>query len=263
MVISIFGLANRTSGEITDTTDAFVPIWDDNGTTRKTFRLSLAELSTATGGSAASEATALRTLSGTSAGATNLGTFTGSTIADNATIKAALQSLETYAEGKQSADATLTAIAGLDSSAGILEQTGADAFVKREIGVGASTSIPTRADADARYAQLNAVPTFPNVTNSVFTITDGASVDINPANGGIQVWTLGANRTPTATSFAAGQSVTLMIADGASAFAVTWSTIAVTWVGGAAPTLPTSGYAIIVLWKVGSTVYGVKTGDVA
>ena len=42
--------------------------------------------------------TALVTLSGVAAGSTNLGTFTGTTIADNLTEKAALQSLETALE---------------------------------------------------------------------------------------------------------------------------------------------------------------------
>lgn len=54
----------------------------------------------------------------------------------------------------QSKDATLTALAGLDSSAGLVEQTGADAFAKRAIGVGAGTSIPTTGDADSRYAPI-------------------------------------------------------------------------------------------------------------
>lgn len=101
-----------------------------------------------------------------------------------------------------------------------------------------------------------------DVIDTVFTITDGASVDIDPANGGIQLWTLGANRTPTATNFASGQSVTLMIADG-TAYAVTWSTIGVVWVGGTAPTLPTTGYGVIELWKAGTTVYGAYVGAVA
>jgi hypothetical protein len=97
---------------------------------------------------------------------------------------------------------------------------------------------------------------------TVYAITDGASVDINPANGGIQTWTLGANRTPTAASFASGQSVALMIADG-TAFAVTWTTMGVVWVGGTAPSLPTTGYGVIELWKVGSTIYGAYVGAVA
>lgn len=44
----------------------------------------------------------LQTLSGVAAGAEDLGSFTGSTIADSSTIKAALQSLETYAESTRS-----------------------------------------------------------------------------------------------------------------------------------------------------------------
>ena len=107
------------------------------------------------------------------------------------------------------------------------------------------------------------LPTFTNVYHPVYTIVDTPPIDINPANGAIQIWTLTANRTPTATLFPEGGSVTLHIADGTGPFAVTWSSITPTWVGGVAPTLPTSGYAVIVLWKANFVIYGTKVGDVA
>jgi hypothetical protein len=36
--------------------------------------------------------------------------------------------------------------------------------------------------------------------------------------------------------------------------------VGVVWIGGVAPTLATSGYTHILLWKVGSTVYGKHGG---
>jgi hypothetical protein len=98
-----------------------------------------------------------------------------------------------------------------------------------------------------------------NYTEDVFAITDG-TVDLNPANGTIQTWTLGANRSPTANNFGAGQSMTLMVDDGAG-FTITWPSV--TWRnnGGNAPTLATSGYTVVVLWKVGSTLYGLLAGN--
>jgi hypothetical protein len=96
----------------------------------------------------------------------------------------------------------------------------------------------------------------------VFTITDTAGFAIDPTNGSIQLVTLGANRTPTVANFDAGEAVTLMIADG-TAFTITWTTIGVVWVGGSAPTLATTGYTVVELWRVGSTYYGALVGDVA
>jgi hypothetical protein len=52
-------------------------------------------------------------------------------------------------------DQTLTSLSFLDATAGLLEQTGQDVFAKRAIGVAATTSIPTRADGDARWALLD------------------------------------------------------------------------------------------------------------
>lgn len=80
--------------------------------------------------------------------------------------------------------------------------------------------------------------------------------DIDPANGTIQYKTLAANTTFT-ESLIDGEYVTLMIDDG-TGFTVTWPTI--TWVGGVAPTLETTGYNIIELWQVNGTLYGAYIG---
>jgi hypothetical protein len=105
------------------------------------------------------------------------------------------------------------------------------------------------------------------ILEDVFTITDGAAFEVDPGNGSVQLITLGANRTPKATNFAAGEAVTLMVDDG-SAYTLTWSDA--TWGGtgvvwktnaGAAPTLNTTGYTVITFWKVGTQVYGARVGD--
>ena len=95
------------------------------------------------------------------------------------------------------------------------------------------------------------------INENVFAITDAASVAIDPDNGMIQTWTLGANRTAT-DSLTAGQSVLLMITAGSNT--LTFPTI--TWAGGSAPTVSTSTTTAIELWKVGSTLYGANVGDV-
>ncbi len=105
------------------------------------------------------------------------------------------------------------------------------------------------------------------IAEDVYTISDGAAFEIDPGNGTIQLITLGASRTPKATNFAAGESVTLMVDDG-TAYTLTWtdSTFGgsgVVWKtnGGVAPTLNTSGYTVITLWKVSTQVYGARVGD--
>jgi hypothetical protein len=132
---------------------------------------------------------------------------------------------------------------------------------------------------DANTAKLDVAQTFTavqtltdpaiigTILEDVFTITDGAAFEVDPGNGSIQLITLGANRTPKATNFAAGESTTLMVDDG-SAYTLTWTDATwggsgVVWVGGSAPTLETSGYTVIQFWKVGTQVYGALVGGVA
>ncbi len=98
-------------------------------------------------------------------------------------------------------------------------------------------------------------------TEEVFAVT-GTTPALSPTNGSIQTWTLSGASTPTAGTWAAGQSITLMVDDG-TAFSITWTSVAVTWKtdGGNAPTLNTTGFTAIQLWKVGSVVYGARVGN--
>jgi len=57
----------------------------------------------------------LNTLSGVAQNATNLGTFTGSTIADNVAVKTAIQSLETAVETKANTGANVNTLVGVTS----------------------------------------------------------------------------------------------------------------------------------------------------
>ena len=105
------------------------------------------------------------------------------------------------------------------------------------------------------------------ILEDVYTISDGADFEVDPSNGSLQLITLGANRTPKATNFAAGEAITLMVDDG-SAYTLTWSDATwggsgVVWKtdGGNAPTLNTTGYTVIVLWKVATQVYGARVGN--
>jgi hypothetical protein len=118
-----------------------------------------------------------------------------------------------------------------------------------------------RISADGTASFYNAIQ------EKVFTITDGAAFEIDPRNGTVQLITLGASRTPKATNFAAGEAITLMVDDG-TAYTITWTDATfggsgVVWEtnGGVAPTLATSGYTTIVLWKVGTQIYGARVGD--
>ena len=87
----------------------------------------------------------------------------------------------------------------------------------------------------------------------------GTSPTLEPDNGSIQTHTLSGNTTYS-DGFSAGQAITLMIDDG-SAYTITWPTT--TWVNNAAaaPTLATSGYTVVALWKVSTTLYGALVGD--
>ena len=105
------------------------------------------------------------------------------------------------------------------------------------------------------------------ILEDIYTITDGAAFEIDPGNGSVQLITLGASRTPKATNFANGESVLLMVDDG-TAYTLTWTDATfggsgVVWKSnaGSAPTLNTTGYTVMTLFKVAGQVYGARVGD--
>lgn len=120
---------------------------------------------------------------------------------------------------------------------------------------GALSLLATADGASAPAERLRVASTtvsFRNgITEQVYTLS-GTSLD--PANGTVQIKTLASSVTLT-DALATGQSIILGIDDG-SAYTVTWPTITWTTTPATAPTLATTGYTWVTLWKVGSTLYG-------
>ena len=120
---------------------------------------------------------------------------------------------------------------------------------------GVTSNIQTQ--LDAKLSSTN--PTITGTAIEDIYALSGTSASLEPDNGSVQTHTLTGNTTYT-DGFSAGQAITLMIDDG-TAYTVTWPTM--TWVnnGGAAPTLATTGYTVVALWKVSTTLYGALVGD--
>lgn len=88
----------------------------------------------------------------------------------------------------------------------------------------------------------------------------GTTPTLDPSNGTVQTHTLSGATTYT-DGLNTGESMILVLIAGANT--VTWPTMTWTKVGGggAAPTLSATGISAVVLWKVGSTLYGSHLGD--
>lgn len=101
--------------------------------------------------------------------------------------------------------------------------------------------------------------TFSKAIKETVYALSGTTPALDPSNGTIQTWTLTGNSTPT-DSFTAGESMTLMIDDG-TAYSITWPSV--TWKsdGGLPPILNLTGFTAVVLWKVGSVLYGARVGN--
>jgi hypothetical protein len=158
----------------------------------------------------------------------------------------------------------MATLSGIITPTNVLTETSTNTVTNKTIAFGSNTLTDvagTTATQTLTNKTLNAVLLNDGYTEEVFSVT-GTTPALSPTNGSIQTWTLSGNSTPTAGTWASGQSLTLMVDDG-SAFSITWSSVAVAWKtdGGTAPTLNTTGFTAIQLWKVDTVIYGARVGD--
>lgn len=124
--------------------------------------------------------------------------------------------------------------------------------------IGTTVITDTRNLANIQTATVNNLVVNNSIEENHYSHTPSTNVALDPNNGTIQTYTATSSVTFT-DSFAEGESMTFMINGANAAYAIIWPTIS--WVGGSAPNISITGYSLVTLWKVGSTLYGAYGGD--
>ena len=128
----------------------------------------------------------------------------------------------------------------------------------------ALTSLPAQTDATkmplAGGTFTGSVVFEDAINETIFAITDASSVALDPDNGMVQTWTLGANRTAT-DSLTTGQSMLLIVIASTNNYTLTWPSMK--WNGGSAPSFGGTDPVAIELFKVGGQLYGANIGELS
>jgi hypothetical protein len=165
-----------------------------------------------------------------------------------------------YATAAQGTNADTAYGWGNHASAGYLDSGDIGISVQAydsDLTTWASKTAPSGTVVGTTDTQTLTNKTFTGYIETVYSLTGTA---LDPDNGTIQTKALAANTTFT-DSLTAGQSVVLMLAGG-DTYTVTWPTI--TWVSSAGDTAPTlTASDTVVLWKIGTTLYGAYVGSYA
>jgi len=160
----------------------------------------------------------------------------------------------------------MTTIITKNSSTGSAVPTSGD-LVQGELAVNVTDKRLFTEDSGGTVVEIGTNPSSLTITGTIledvysWATTSGANTtDLDPDNGSIHTVTLTGNITSLTDNLSSGEAITLMIDDG-TAYSITWPTM--TWVNnsGSAPTLATSGYTVVALWKVSTTLYGALVGD--
>lgn len=194
----------------------------------------------------------LNILDGVTATAAQLNTMTGITAS---TTELNYNDITTLGTAQNSKVLTVSAGGAIDFATKALTNVDINSGSIDGATVGAASH------STGKFTTLQATGAFTlgaEVIETVYTVT-GTTPALDPANGTVQSWALTGNSTPT-SNLATGESITLRISDG-TAYTITWPTM--TWIGGSAPTLATTGYTWVVMFNVGGTLYGLHSGDSA
>ena len=105
-----------------------------------------------------------------------------------------------------------------------------------------------------------------NLIGNAFYKASLSGSDLDPLQAQYQTKILSSNTTFTSSIYE-GHSMVLLLAGGSGQYTATWPS-GTSWIGGSAPTLPATGYAVILLWSEGGPqsnplLAGAHIGDIS